>query len=749
MDRIVLMDRKEPAAGGAVKAGGAFFLWQCKKRARSGQSAKDLGLMAITPWKVLLFIIGGLGTAGTGAYYVVEREKSAATDEPMVAALPADPAAAQPGQAAPPQPAGVAQPGGAPAAAPSADGGAVLAPTFDLLRVEPDGSMVIAGRSMPLAGIEVVIGSKVIATTTANADREFVVVLDEPLEPGDYQIVLRSTSPDNVVATSLETALVSVPDSESGEVLALVEEPGRASRLITVPDGQAPAGSADAAPAAVAAASGDTPAAVPAADPQTAAAGAAQPVAAGETPPGDAATATATAAAETPAQAAAAPAGEVAGEAAGAVAAVLPETPAAAAVPAPAGETASAAVPGAPDAATDAARAAKPADGAGQVAMVEPAAKPGPAGAPQPSGAAQPDVRVEAVEIEGRSVFVAGMASPGLTVRVYANAILLGEALSSDAGRFLIETERDLPVGDYIVRADLLADGGRTVVARAAVPFQREAGLSVAAVAAPPTTEPPSAGASIAAARPEPAAPPAAAPAPIATMPAPLPTAEKPAGQPSGEAAGLAAAPAPQPVAPQPVAPPAAQLAAPRDAAPQDAAPQDAAAEVAAPQRAATDPAAPPVVTRPETSAASETAPSPAAPGTPIAPPSAAAAAGTETSPDSGEPAAPAGDSVAAASSEPAAADIVTVTAAPLQAVDGAVIIRRGDTLWRISRRVYGRGVRYSTIYMANQEQIEDPDRIWPGQVFRVPDKTSEGENAHLDAMGAQITTIEPAGVAR
>ena len=107
------------------------------------------------------------------------------------------------------------------------------------------------------------------------------------------------------------------------------------------------------------------------------------------------------------------------------------------------------------------------------------------------------------------------------------------------------------------------------------------------------------------------------------------------------------------------------------------------------------------------------------------------------------------GETVAAATAEPATDDVVTVTSAPLQAVDSAVIIRRGDTLWRISRRVYGRGVRYSTIYLANQEQIEDPDRIWPGQVFRVPDKTTEGESADLDAMGAQVTTVEPAATAR
>jgi hypothetical protein len=51
--------------------------------------------------------------------------------------------------------------------------------------------------------------------------------------------------------------------------------------------------------------------------------------------------------------------------------------------------------------------------------------------------------------------------------------------------------------------------------------------------------------------------------------------------------------------------------------------------------------------------------------------------------------------------------------------------------------------VRYSTIYLANQEQIADPDRIWPGQVFKVPEKSEQGEQADFDAMGDRIT-VQP-----
>ncbi|WP_319774150.1 LysM peptidoglycan-binding domain-containing protein [Breoghania sp.] len=49
------------------------------------------------------------------------------------------------------------------------------------------------------------------------------------------------------------------------------------------------------------------------------------------------------------------------------------------------------------------------------------------------------------------------------------------------------------------------------------------------------------------------------------------------------------------------------------------------------------------------------------------------------------------------------------------------VIIRKGDNLWTISRRLYGKGMRYTTIYQANQGQIRNPDLIYPGQVFLTP----------------------------
>ncbi len=49
------------------------------------------------------------------------------------------------------------------------------------------------------------------------------------------------------------------------------------------------------------------------------------------------------------------------------------------------------------------------------------------------------------------------------------------------------------------------------------------------------------------------------------------------------------------------------------------------------------------------------------------------------------------------------------------------MIIKRGDNLWRIARGAWGKGMRWSTIYQANTDQIRNPHWIYPGQVFIMP----------------------------
>ena len=51
-----------------------------------------------------------------------------------------------------------------------------------------------------------------------------------------------------------------------------------------------------------------------------------------------------------------------------------------------------------------------------------------------------------------------------------------------------------------------------------------------------------------------------------------------------------------------------------------------------------------------------------------------------------------------------------------------AVTVQTGDTLWAISRERYGDGVLYVRVFEANRNSIRDPDLIYPGQVFAIPE---------------------------
>lgn len=62
--------------------------------------------------------------------------------------------------------------------------------------------------------------------------------------------------------------------------------------------------------------------------------------------------------------------------------------------------------------------------------------------------------------------------------------------------------------------------------------------------------------------------------------------------------------------------------------------------------------------------------------------------------------------------------------------LDGSemVIIRKGDMLWRIAYRTYGSGIRYLDIVKRNARQINDPDLIYPAQVFALPETEDNGQ---------------------
>ncbi|MCI5077558.1 peptidoglycan-binding protein LysM [Oricola sp.] len=48
--------------------------------------------------------------------------------------------------------------------------------------------------------------------------------------------------------------------------------------------------------------------------------------------------------------------------------------------------------------------------------------------------------------------------------------------------------------------------------------------------------------------------------------------------------------------------------------------------------------------------------------------------------------------------------------------------VEKSDTLWAIAEKAYGNGSKYQTIFEANTPMLTHPDKIYPGQVLRIPE---------------------------
>lgn len=123
------------------------------------------------------------------------------------------------------------------------------APSFDVVRINPEGNAVIAGRAEPKA--EVVIldlgaktGSQEIGRTIADNRGEWVFLPDMPLPPGSRELTLRAANPDGSVKMAERPVVLVVPGRvEEGPPLAVRVAPGAASQVLQGPDAGVGAGS--------------------------------------------------------------------------------------------------------------------------------------------------------------------------------------------------------------------------------------------------------------------------------------------------------------------------------------------------------------------------------------------------------------------------------------------------------------------------------------------------------------------------
>lgn len=72
----------------------------------------------------------------------------------------------------------------------------------------------------------------------------------------------------------------------------------------------------------------------------------------------------------------------------------------------------------------------------------------------------------------------------------------------------------------------------------------------------------------------------------------------------------------------------------------------------------------------------------------------------------------------------PASAAARALAAAAAAGVDGPAqfyTVVKGDTLSKISKQFYGSAQKYNRIFEANRPMLKHPDKIYPGQVLRIP----------------------------
>jgi len=61
-----------------------------------------------------------------------------------------------------------------------------------------------------------------------------------------------------------------------------------------------------------------------------------------------------------------------------------------------------------------------------------------------------------------------------------------------------------------------------------------------------------------------------------------------------------------------------------------------------------------------------------------------------------------------------------------LELKNNQIIVKEGNSLWRIARKTMGNGIFYSKIFKNNHIKIKNPDLIYPGQVFNIPKLTNK-----------------------
>lgn len=312
-----------------------------------------------------------------------------------------------------------------------------IVPSFDVVRVEPDGNTLVAGKAAPGSIVELMNGDNVLAKATADDSGAWVMILEEALRKGVHDLSLAAKAEEGAdPVVSKSNIAVAIP--ESGELLVVESEPGQASKIL--------AQIAKSQPKQVVAKVADDTAGKVAEM------------------------------AEKPAEAAE-KGMEKAGEAVDAAKAMADKADdmtkkAMAEADASAANKEATEKPA--KMADKASAAADPKADATEMAKKEPAKEE--MAKEKPVEPVQASVSVKAIELEGDVLYVAGDAKPaGSVLRLYVDNRAISDSESSEAGTFLFDGPISLDVGSHDVRVDLLSGPDGKVLTRAQVSFEKKA----------------------------------------------------------------------------------------------------------------------------------------------------------------------------------------------------------------------------------------------------------------------------------
>jgi len=201
--------------------------------------------------RILLFVvavISALAAIGVSAWRLIDMQSSAPVAQapaPPLASQALEPGRAPAGTSPSNQPASVksdppaseapAQQSPKPATNPAAERAPELAPlplpSFDVVRVEPGGEAVVAGRAAPKSQVTLLSGARLLGQSGADADGNFVI-LPQALSPGEHILSLRSRLGEQEVA-SQQTVTMVVPQRGMGGVIAAVDAPNQPTRVLS------------------------------------------------------------------------------------------------------------------------------------------------------------------------------------------------------------------------------------------------------------------------------------------------------------------------------------------------------------------------------------------------------------------------------------------------------------------------------------------------------------------------------------